>query len=114
MISMLFQLLCGHALTDFSLQSDAMAKGKNRHKKSDYILAGQKSTPCWFYWLAAHGLISGGMVYLITQNIWCGLAETVIHCVIDFLKCDNHFGPHFDQFFHFVWRIVYMLAVCGR
>lgn len=32
MLSTLVALLMGHALADFALQSDAMAKGKNRNR----------------------------------------------------------------------------------
>ena len=110
---MLFKLLCGHALADFALQNNAMAKGKNPHNKPDYIPAGQKDNLHWLYWLAAHGLISGGVVFLITQNIWCGVAETVLHCGIDFLKCDNRINLHTDQFLHFLCRVLYTGAVCS-
>ena len=34
-LELIFYLLCGHALADFSLQTDAMAKGKNRNRKID-------------------------------------------------------------------------------
>ena len=36
---MLFQLLCGHAISDFALQSETMGLGKGRHKKPPYFLA---------------------------------------------------------------------------
>jgi len=31
MMGMLFMLLCGHAVADFCLQTDSIARGKNRH-----------------------------------------------------------------------------------
>lgn len=100
MIQLLFKLLCGHALADFALQSDSMAKGKNRHKKPANIPAGQQYTPCWMYWLGAHALIHGGTTSLITSSFVCGLIMTVSHFVIDFAKCENWTNPHVDQLLH--------------
>lgn len=102
----LFLLLAGHALADFALQSDSMAKGKNRHRKT-HPPPGAKYQPCWHYWLTAHALIHGGVVYLITQSLILGLAEFVSHWVIDFYKCENKYGIHTDQGLHigckFLW-----------
>lgn len=100
-------LLCGHALADFALQSDAMAKGKNRHNKNP-APKGQKYTPCWPYWLIAHSLIHGGIVYLITGNLFLGIIETVLHSVIDFMKCENVFTPHTDQALHLLCKVMYL------
>jgi len=102
------KLLMMHALTDFSLQSDAMAKGKNRHKKPDYIPEGQKLTPCWIYWLSAHALISGGGVWIVTGKWWWGITETVLHWIFDFMKCDNKTNPHQDQLLHIASRLIYL------
>lgn len=43
------KLLMGHALADFSLQTDTMAKGKNRNRKPDMSVVppGQKYQPTW-------------------------------------------------------------------
>ena len=109
MITKLFLLLCGHALADFSLQTDAMAKGKNRNRKPDYIPEGQKLMPCWYYWLSAHAFISGGIVFLITGQLHWGIFETIAHWIIDFLKCDNKTNPNQDQLLHFVCRILYLI-----
>lgn len=110
MITKLFLLLCGHALADFALQSETMAKGKNRNKKPDYIPEGQKYVPCWPYWLTAHALIHGGIVYLITQTLWCGIVETIAHWWIDFLKCENKTTPNEDQLYHFLFKILYLFS----
>jgi hypothetical protein len=104
---MLFKLLIAHASADFALQSDAMAKGKNRHRKPDYIPAGQKFIPCWHYWLTAHALINGGMAWLVTGIVWVGFLETVLHWAIDFAKCENWTDPNQDQALHFVCKLGY-------
>lgn len=112
MFSTLVALLMGHALADFALQSDAMAKGKNRNRVIDpaTIPPGQKVQVCWPYWLAAHGLIHGLMVWLITGNMWLGIAESICHMTIDFWKCENAYGIHADQSMHLVCKLVWALC----
>ncbi len=103
MIELFFYLLCGHAIADFALQSEAMAKGKNRHFMVNTIPAGQRYTPCWFYWLAAHSLIHGFMVAEIMPSgyAWIyGAVAASLHFVIDFAKCENWTNPHIDQALH--------------
>lgn len=108
MIQLLIKLLMGHAIADFALQSDSMAKGKNRNVSPTYIPPGQKLQICWPYWLCAHGLIHGAMVTIITGNVWFGLAETLLHCAIDFGKCDNCYGIHEDQAMHLACKILWV------
>ena len=107
MITTFVKLLFGHAIADFALQSDVMAKGKNRHRLPDYLPPGQKYVPCWPYWLTAHALISGCMVYLATGSIWHGVLETAAHWIIDFAKCEGVTNPHGDQFLHVLCRLIY-------
>lgn len=109
MLELLFKLLVGHAIADFGLQSDWMSKNKNRNYKSNYVPEGQKYTQTWFYVLGAHSLMHGGMVYLMTGVFAFGLVETVVHFVLDFLKCENLTNPHIDQFFHIIWKVAYAL-----
>jgi len=111
MLDLLFKLLIAHALTDFALQSEAMAKGKNRHKKPDYISKGQKYIPCWPYWLAAHALINSGGVYIVTGSLFCSLLEVTLHWLFDFIKCDNRTNPNQDQLLHFISKILYVFIL---
>jgi hypothetical protein len=108
MIELFFKLLVGHALADFALQSDTMAKGKNRHNKPDYIPDGQKFVSCWFYWMGAHSLIHGGVIYLITGSLFFGIFETIAHFLIDFVKCENKINPNQDQLLHLGCRFFYL------
>ena len=110
-VSVVFGLLFAHALADFSLQIDAMAKGKNRNVKPDYTRPGQKYTPCWFYWLTSHALIHGGLVAMVTLNVWLGIAETVLHWLIDFAKCKSKTNLHQDQLLHMLCKAVYILVL---
>jgi len=103
---MLFYMIAGHALMDFSLQNDTMALEKNRHRDSPM----QKSVP-WYYWLTAHALIHGGTVGYITGSIHLGIAETIIHWIIDFGKCEKWYNIHVDQFLHIACKVVWYLIM---
>jgi len=103
----LFALLIGFALADFAMQSDAMARGKNRHNKPSYIPAGQTPVAVWPYYLSAHALIHAGAVWCVTGDVRLGVAEFVLHWIIDFLKCENITNPHMDQLLHFMCRVIY-------
>ncbi len=110
-IEILFMLLFLHFLGDFTFQTESMAKGKNRHRKPDYIPKGQKFKKTWFYWLSAHAFIQGGLIYIFFPIIWIVLFEVIMHFILDFLKCENITNPHIDQFFHFLLRIIYSLVI---
>lgn len=110
-IEILFVLLFLHFLADFSLQSEAMAKGKNRHFRSEYILKGEKNKITWFYWLTAHTFIQGGLIFIFFPIIWIALIEVVFHFLLDFLKCDNVTNPHIDQGLHVLLRIIYAMVI---
>ncbi len=92
--AVLWWLLVGHAVADFALQIDSMARGKNRHRKPEQTV--------WPYWLTSHALIHGGAVALATGVPALGALEAVSHWLIDFGKCENWYGIHTDQALH-VW-----------
>ena len=108
-MELLFKLLIGHAVADFALQSDVMAKGKNRHAFQAVFPGGQKHVPCWPFWLSAHALIHAGIVWLVTGRIECAIAELLLHWMIDFGKCDNWYGPHVDQALHVLCKVGYLI-----
>jgi len=96
----LFYLLAAHALCDYPLQGDFLAKGKN-HK---HPLPGIPYYQC----LLAHAIIHGGAVALITGNIYLGLAEFVIHTAIDYGKCQELYSFNTDQFFHIACKLIWV------
>lgn len=110
-VQILWQLLIGHALADFALQHDPMARGKNRHTLIDpaRIPPGQKIQRVWPYWLISHAAINGGLVFYVTGSFYLSVAETIAHGTIDFLKCENKFGIHVDQFLHILCKITWAL-----
>ncbi len=108
---MLFELLVAHAFSDFAFQPSEMGKGKNRHKRPDYIPPGMNPATVWIYYSIGHALINGGMVYLVTGSEFLGIAETMVHWTIDFLKCDGRISPQMDQMVHLSTKIIYCVAL---
>ena len=95
----LLLLFAGHALCDFPLQGDFLARGKN-HK------APIPDIPFW-QCLVAHALIHAGMVYLITKSLPFALAELVIHALTDYAKCDGRITFNQDQAIHYTCKLLW-------
>ena len=92
-------LIVGHALADYPLQGDFLAKGKNRTAPIPGIP--------WQHPLAAHSVIHGGFVGIITGSIWLGLAESVAHWFIDDAKCRGHISYNVDQGAHVACKVLW-------
>ena len=107
-ITIFWWLICSHAICDFALQSDSMARGKNRHNRTQPP-PNAIYQPTWMYWLGAHSLIHGAGVALATGVWWLGLCEVIAHGTIDFLKCDNRYGIHTDQALHLTSKLVWLV-----
>jgi len=99
-----FMLLAGHALCDYPLQGDFLARGKNHRNPIPGFP--------WWQCLLAHALIHGGWVAAVTGNVTLGIAETVAHILIDYGKCDERYGINADQVLHVICKIMIWLAVC--
>ncbi len=106
----LFWLFVGHAVADFALQSDSMAKGKNRNSSIDLskIPPGQKLQTVWFYWLTAHAMIHAGAVALATGYVILGIGELILHWIIDWCKCENITTIHIDQILHILCKLLWV------
>lgn len=103
--ALLFWLVVGHALADYPLQGDFLARAKNR----------SASIPGFPWWqaLTAHAVIHGGVVAYITGFIWLGVAEIVAHWIIDDLKCRGKIGLNTDQALHIICKALWALVVIG-
>lgn len=88
-----FLLLAGHAVADYPLQGDFLAVGKGSRDKPHFGIP-------WYHCLAAHSLIHGGFVAVITGSLWLGIAETTCHWFIDDAKCRRWTGINVDQALH--------------
>lgn len=102
-----FTLLIGHALCDFPLQGDFLAKLKNPE------LFPQERM--WMWGLLWHSLIHAGAVLLITESYSLAILECVSHMVIDYFKCKRRLSFAGDQFLHIAFKALWaFLAVyCG-
>lgn len=107
---MFFKLCCGHALADFPLQGEFLAKGKNRHTPTFGVPPGQTPQRIWIHCLSAHALIHAGTVGVITGRWDYAVAEGVLHWAIDFAKCENWTGIHTDQILHYVCKLVWAVG----
>ena len=106
MSAVFFALLVGHAVCDYPLQAGPMASEKCRRSTTPL----QRSVP-WYYWLSAHAVIHGGAVGWITGSPSLGLAEAVVHWLIDFGKCEDWFGIHVDQALHVGCKVVWCVVI---
>lgn len=103
----LFLLLGCHAFGDYVFQSDWVGRYKNRHNAKDLEPYGLKDA--WMYVLPSHGLTHGVLVFLVTGNIWLGIAETIIHTVTDALKCEKKISFHQDQAIHIISKFIWWI-----
>ena len=99
----LFLLIAGHFIADYPLQIESIALGKNRN--IDPARFGVN----WQYWLGSHAFTHGAFVAVITGNPYLGIAETVMHSLIDFGKCEGNFNIHVDQVLHIVCKLLWFL-----
>ncbi len=104
-----FELLIGHAIADFVLQSDTMARAKLRH--GEFAATQGPNFPPWYYWLSAHALVHGGAVFLLTGSAALGLTEVLLHGCIDFAKTERWIGFHTDQALHVLCKIAYCFVI---
>lgn len=93
-------LLIGlHALCDYPLQGDFLARGKNHRVP----VAGVP----WYQCLLAHAAIHGLAVGLVLGPGF-GIAECVAHAVTDYLKCSDAFDFNIDQAIHLGCKVAWV------
>lgn len=103
----LLMLCAGHALCDYPLQGEFLARGKNHTAP----FAGMAS----WQLLLAHCFIHMGMVLLITGSVWMAVAELAIHFVTDYAKCDGRINFDQDQAIHYACKLMWVaIIVIGR
>lgn len=108
-LDLLFQFFVLHALLDFALQPNVMASAKCRHSR--YHQRAGDDFPPWYYWLGAHSLGHGGAVYIISGNLALGLVETVLHALIDHVKCEKKTSIAIDQGLHILCKVAYCIIL---
>ena len=102
--------MIGHAVADYALQSDFLAVSKNRPTAGS-DRADQEEHWLWIHALTAHCLIHAGAVWLVTGSASLGLAEFLLHWVIDYFKGRKKLSFNVDQFLHYGCKLVYAAIV---
>lgn len=130
--NMLIYLLAGHAICDYPLQGDYLAKGKNHgiatcvcgkdivHVKDEFwrlsnsgevANASHYHRPShpkpWLRHLFDHCIMHCAMVLLVTGSIELALAELGIHMLTDWLKCDGRISANTDQAIHYGCKVLW-------
>jgi len=98
---MAIALVAGHALADYPLQGDFLAKAKNR-------TAPIPGVP-WRQALGAHVGIHGAFVAFITGIWWLFIAEAAIHWFTDDAKCRGKLTFNQDQAIHLACKGVWLV-----
>lgn len=96
-------MVAGHALADYPLQGDFLARGKNRWQP---ILG----VP-FYHPLAAHAVIHGASVGVITGSLALGILETAVHAVIDDAKCAGRLTFNQDQALHIACKVLWCAVI---
>lgn len=100
MSQLFLALLIGHAIADYPLQGDFLARAKNRKSPIPGVP--------WWQALTAHAAIHGGAVWLITGRVEIAVAEIVAHGLIDSAKCEGRIGFNTDQALHVLCKAMWV------
>ena len=101
LVRLLILLFAGHALCDYPLQGDYLAKSKNQKLCGDS--AGLQLH--LFY----HAMIQGAMVLLVTSSSVLAIAEILIHGITDWAKCEGKITGRVDQAIHIGCKLAWAL-----
>lgn len=104
-LAVFLALAVAHALADFPLQGDYLARQKTRVTAS--------SSEEWIVALSAHSLIHAGAVWLVTGSMILGAVELVLHALIDLAKGERKFGLVTDQILHLSCKAAYAVLLAS-
>jgi hypothetical protein len=109
MFEIFMLMLVGHAVCDYPLQGEWLAKAKDPVHP---LLPGQT---IWPSALAAHAGIHAGAVLVATGSLILAALEFFAHAGIDYAKCSGRLSFNQDQTLHvlckFVWLIILAVGV---
>jgi hypothetical protein len=100
-IELFAALIIAHAICDYPLQGDFLARAKNRALPIPGVP--------WYQALGAHSVMHGGAVWLLTGVPLLGLAETTAHAAIDDAKCSGCIGFNADQSLHLACKALWVV-----
>lgn len=101
--ALFFAFAIAHALADFPLQGDYLARMKRRDQ------AGNLSE--WIISLTAHSLVQAGGVWIVSGSAILGATELCLHWLIDLGKGEGKFGYLTDQLLHLACKLVYVIVL---
>lgn len=102
-LALFFAFAIGHALADYPLQGDYLARTKQRSNAS---------TICeWLIALTVHSLIHAGGVWLICGSVAFAYTEFVLHWLIDWGKGEGKYGYVADQVLHIACKVAYVIVL---
>ena len=101
-LDLLILLLLGHFVADYPLQGDKMAVEK---------CPGKDVTLDWRWWLSAHAATHGFFVSVLTGVPVLGVAEMLLHALIDFGKCRWRYKLVVDQALHWSCKLLWVACV---
>lgn len=102
---MLVLLLAAHALCDYPLQGDFLAKAKNPTQPIPGVP--------WWCAMAAHCAIHAGAVLLLTSSLIAACFEFVAHWVTDVAKCRGEIGFVADQAAHVAFKVAFVAVLAA-
>ena len=98
-------MLAWHALADYPLQGDFLAKAKNRTMPIPGVP--------WYQALGAHAAIHAVGVGILTGSTWLAMAEFTAHFLIDDAKCRGRIGFNTDQSLHVACKAAWAILAIG-
>lgn len=102
-LALFFAFAIVHALADYPLQGDYLAREKQRRQAA--------SSRDWLIALTAHALIHAGGVWIVSGSVLLGSAELVIHWLIDLGKGEGRYGYVVDQLLHLSCKVLYVVLL---
>jgi hypothetical protein len=102
-LALFFAFAISHALADFPLQGDYLARVKQRSNAS--------STSEWLIALTAHSLIHAGGVWIVSGSVILAATELFLHWLIDLGKGEGLYGYVTDQVLHISCKAAYVVVM---
>jgi hypothetical protein len=102
-LALFFAFAISHALADFPLQGDYLARTKQRKQAG--------TLPEWLISLTAHSLIHAGGVWIVSGSVIIAVIEFVLHWLIDLGKGEGWYGYVTDQALHLGCKVVYVIVL---
>lgn len=101
--ALFFAFTIAHALADFPLQGDYLARMKVRNQANNI----QE----WIVALTAHSLVHAGAVWIVSGSAILGATELCLHWLIDLGKGEGKYGYATDQCLHLACKLAYVIVL---